>query len=109
MRNATSLLAKLIAASATPVAAVASPVAPAPDAAYTAYVAAVEAGNAKRAGCKRCGGLGYFREYAHRNGGVCFACGGESAKPHPVMSYAEWLGARAQDLGFEGFAVMVQE
>jgi ribosomal protein L37E len=105
-----SLLAKLIAASAQPLTAPSlAPVAPAPDPAYAAYVAAVEAGNRKRAACKRCGGQGYLREYAHINGGVCFSCGGNAARPHPVMSYAEWLAERAAELELDGFAVMVQE
>lgn len=83
---------------------------PAPvDPEYAAYAAEVEAANAKRASCKRCGGLGYFPEYAHRNGGACFRCNGEAVRPEPVKSYREWLACRAEALGLDGFDVMVQD
>lgn len=82
---------------------------PAPvDPAYTAYVAQVAQVNASRRACRRCQGAGYLREYAHINGGVCFACGGHSAQPEPVMSYREWVAEQALVAGFEGFDVMVQ-
>ena len=83
---------------------------PAPvDAEYSAYLAQVEAGNTRRASCKRCGGLGYFPEYAHRNGGACFACGGQCLRRDTPMSYREWLTARAEAAGLDGFDIMVQE
>ncbi len=84
--------------------------APAPiDPAYTAYCAKVEAGNARRTACKRCGGLGCFPEYAHRNGGACFACGGNCLRVEAPLPYRDWLKAQAEAAGIAGFDVMVQE
>lgn len=103
-----SLLDRLLAVHATPasVDTVSAPV----DADYAAYLAEVEAGNARRAAsCRRCGGAGYLREYTHINGGVCFSCGGASARVDAPMSYREWLTERAISAGFEGFDVTVQE
>lgn len=107
-----NLLQRLMAVHTAPasVARIAAAAVPAADPDYIAYLAQVEAGNARRAkACKRCGGAGYLREYAHINGGRCFNCDGASTRVDPAMSYAEWLRNRADSLGLDGFDVMVQE
>jgi len=37
--------------------------------------------------CKRCGGMGWFREYRHINNGICFECGGEKFNQILIKQY----------------------
>jgi hypothetical protein len=102
-----NLLDQLIAAArngqslSLPAAAELAPAAPATDPAYLAYCAEVDARNARKACCPRCHGRGHFPEYAHRNGGACFRCNGEAARPEPTATYTDWLDLRAAELGFD--------
>lgn len=104
--NAPSLLAQLMAAARAGESLDLAPAAeqfataPAADPAYAAYCAEVAARNAHKATCRRCGGRGYFPEYAH-NGGACFRCNGEAARPEPTATYTEWLALRAEALGLD--------